>query len=71
MESFAIIDDNGIIHQSSHKEDMEIAFNAMQENQSYFSEQDYPESSYDEFVSKYKTDWEGDLNFVEVIDCAY
>ena len=51
------MDDNGIIHQSSVKEDMEIAFNAMQENQEFFYTQDYPEESYNEYVSEYGTDW--------------
>ena len=65
---YAIMDDNGVIHSSFHKEDMEIAFNAMQENQSFFSDRDYPEDSYNEYVGEYGTEWVGDLKFIEVLE---
>jgi hypothetical protein len=65
---FAIMDDNGIIHSSFVKEDMEIAFNAMQENQNYFMDNDYPEDSYNDYVGEYLTDWVGDLKFIEVLE---
>jgi hypothetical protein len=67
---YAVMDDNGIIHQSSVKEDMEIAFNAMQESQEFFYTQDYPEESYNEYVSEYGTDWEGDLRFIEILEVS-
>ena len=68
---FAVMDKNGIIHQSAVKEDMEIAFNAMQENQEYFSSRDYPEDSYNDYVGEYGTDWEGELKFIEIHEIAW
>ena len=65
---YAVMDDKGIIHQSSVKEDMEIAFNAMQENQEYFYSLDYPEDSYNDYVGEYGTEWEGDLKFIEILE---
>lgn len=65
---YAVMDDNGIIHQSPVKEDMEIAFNAMQENQEYFYSRDYSEDSYNDYVGEYGTEWEGDLKFIEILE---
>ena len=70
MEQYAVMDDNGVIHQSSVKEDMEIAFNAMQENQEWFYTRDYSEDSYWEYVGEYGTEWEGDLKFIQILEVS-
>ena len=61
--SFEIIDNNGVIHSSSDREDMESAFNAMIENKEYF---EYFED-FEEAKNTYQCEWEGDLKLVKVL----
>ena len=55
---YEIIDDNGVIHASDNREDMEYAFAVMTDSYDHYSEEEKEE---------YGTEWEGDIKLVEVI----
>jgi hypothetical protein len=64
---FEIIDNNGTIH-SGHQVEMEIAFNAMIDNDDYFDETS-PELI-EQYKSEYQTDWVGDLKLIKIIQTS-
>lgn len=58
--NYEILDNNGVIHSSTDKEEMETAFDSMINPEKYDSQQ----------TDMWGFDWSGDLKLVEVIQQA-
>jgi hypothetical protein len=57
---FEIIDNDGVIHSSTDKEEMETAFDCMVNPDKYDQQE----------KNMWLVDWKGDLKFVEVINLS-
>lgn len=58
MTNYEIIDDSGVIHSSTDKEEMQIAFDCMKNPDKYDKQE----------RELWECDWSGDLKLVEVIN---